>query len=110
MTNTQQTTENQIKRLSDFAETIASVANVAKKAEARARRIEALQQKIEALTAEAKELRNIKKRYDLLLLHSSVKICDACCGDGGYVIGDEYSGFDAVDCSYCDGTGVTNKD
>ena len=60
------------------------------------------------LKSENKELLNYKRKLELIEKVSNKRICNNCDGIGGFVQGDEMSGFDEFECSSCQGTGINS--
>ena len=56
-----------------------------------------------------KELTRQSNLFNKLLSLTGYSICNLCGGDGGWVIGDEISGYDSGECEDCNGSGFIKQ-
>src|SRR5690349_5435638 len=83
--------------------------NEARLADVERRRNKKLQDKIDQLKQELHSMKDFERKLRVMEGSSTVKICSACDGQGGFVEGDPLAGFSEFQCDTCHGNRVIPK-
>jgi DnaJ-class molecular chaperone len=103
------TTQEAVDKINDLVFALNKLKEDAVGFEIKSKLILKLEDKIWALNEEKSNLLQYKKWYKNLEEKGSLAICKDCNGDGGHACGDEFSGWDFIECETCSGEGVIPK-
>jgi hypothetical protein len=95
--------------IAEFIHEINALQAKARAAEAAIARGEKAIELSKKLTAQLSDLREYKRKFDLIESAGNIEICEGCDGHGGGMDGDSFCGFQEWQCEACAGSGWKEK-